>query len=338
MKSIRFAVYGVGPIGSLIARYGLERDWMELVGAFDIDPAKIGKDVGEIIGLDKKIGVIVNRPSIDNLRSVKPDIVLHATGSFLDKVYPQILEIINVGSDVISTCETLSYPYYRYPELSIKLDAEAKKNNSTILGAGINPGFLLDLLPTVMTTPCVKIDRITARRVLDASKRRESFRKKIGLGLDPSTFNEKMEKGELTAHVGYAESVYLLADALKMKLDTVQEKQEAIIADKEIKDKDISISSGRVRGVRGYGIGLKNNREIIRVEFVAAAGVEEEFEEIIIEGVPRIVWRSLGGTPGDIATVAVVLNYVPIVLDSEPGLKIVTRLKTPSYCFDYRVD
>ncbi len=332
MERVRFAVYGVGPIGSLITRYGIERNWMELVGAFDIDPLKIGRDVGEVIGLNEKIGVFIEKPSIDVLKTVKPDIVLHATGSFLDKVYEQILDAVRAGSDVISTCETLSYPYYRYPDLVGRLDLEAKKNNSTILGAGINPGFLLDLLPAVLTTSCIKVEKVTARRVIDASKRRESFRKKIGLGLEQVAFNEKIERGELTAHVGYAESVYLLADALKLKLDSVYEKQDAITADREIKMENMVIQPGRVRGIRGYGVGLIRDKEVIRVEFIAVAGAEEEFEEIIIEGVPRITWRSTGGTPGDIATSAVVLNYVPTVLDSDPGLAIVTRLKAPSYC------
>ena len=332
MERVRFAVYGVGPIGSLITIHGIERNWMELVGAFDIDPLKIGRDVGEVIGLNEKIGVFVEKPSIDVLKTVKPDIVLHATGSFLDKVYEQILDAVRAGSDVISTCETLSYPYYRYPDLAGRLDLEAKKNNSTILGAGINPGFLLDLLPAVLTTSCIKVEKVTARRVIDASKRRESFRKKIGLGLEQVAFNEKIERGELTAHVGYAESVYLLADALKLKLDSVYEKQDAITADREIKMENMVIQPGRVRGIRGYGVGLIRDKEVIRVEFIAVAGAEEEFEEIIIEGVPRITWRSTGGTPGDIATSAVVLNYVPTVLDSDPGLAIVTRLKAPSYC------
>ncbi len=335
MKNVRFAVYGVGPIGSLIARYGLERDWMELVGAYDIDPAKIGKDIGDVIGLSEKIGVVIEKPSRDVLKSVKPDIVLHATGSFLDRVYEQILDIVKAGSDVISTCETLSYPYYRYPELASKLNLEAKKNNSTILGVGINPGFLLDLLPAILTTSCIKVEKVIARRIIDASKRRESFRKKIGLGLDIDTFNQEIEKGKLTAHVGYAESVCLISDALKLRLDRVYERQEAVIADKEIKKENLVIQSGKVRGVRGYGAGLIGEKEIVRVEFFAVAGIEEELEEIIIEGTPRIIWRSIGGTPGDVATAAVVLNYVPIVLDSEPGLTTVTRLKAPSCSISY---
>ncbi|MCF8885596.1 MAG: dihydrodipicolinate reductase [Nitrososphaerota archaeon] len=332
MRSIKFAVYGLGPIGSLIVKYGLERSWMELVAAFDIDPLKVGRDVGEVVGLDEKVGVIVEKNVKEVLDKTRPDIVLHATGSYLDKIYTQILDAVKVGADIISTCETLSYPYYRYPEISKKLDEEAKKNSSTILGTGINPGFLLDLLPAVMTTPCLKVEKIIARRIIDASKRRESFRKKIGLGLDKKMFDEKIKSGEITAHVGYAESVCLISHALRLKLDSVKEYQEAIIAEKEIELGGIKINSGKVRGVRGFGIGLKNGEEIVKIEFTAAVGIEEEFEEIIIEGLPKLVWRNLNGTPGDTATVAVVLNYVPVVLESEPGLKIITQLKPPSYC------
>ncbi|MEM1584111.1 MAG: dihydrodipicolinate reductase [Nitrososphaerota archaeon] len=331
MENVRFAVYGVGPIGSLVARYGLERKWMELVAAFDIDPVKIGRDIGELVGLDERIGVVVQKPSLDILRSVRPDVVLHATGSFLDRIYEQILESVKAGSDVISTCETLSYPYYRYSELANILDLEAKKNNSTILGVGVNPGFLLDLLPAILTTPCLRVEKVIARRIIDASKRRESFRRKIGLGLDKKIFDEKIKNGEITAHVGYAESICLIADALGLKLDFIEERQEAVIAEREVMVGGIKIDAGRVRGVRGYGAGIKNDKEILKIEFTAAVGVEEEFEEIIIEGVPRIVWRSVGGTPGDLATAAVVLNYVPIVLKAEPGVATVNKLRPPSY-------
>jgi len=330
-ESIRYAVYGVGSIGSLIAKYGLERNWMELVGAFDIDPLKVGKDIGEIIGLHEKIGIIIEKPDLDSLKAAKPDIVFHTTGSFLDKVYEQILNSVRVGADVISTCETLSYPYYKYPELANRLDEQAKKYGSTILGVGVNPGFLLDLLPAIMTTPCIKVNKIVARRIVDASKRRESFIKKIGIGLDQITFNEKIKKGELTGHVGYMESVFLIADALRLRLDKVYEEQEPIIAEKEIKIKDTIIQSGRVKGIKGYGIGFKDDKELIRIEFVASICIEEEFEEIIVEGTPRIMWKSIGGTPGDIATVAVALNYAPIVLEANPGLTIITKLRPPSY-------
>ncbi|MCX8193592.1 MAG: dihydrodipicolinate reductase [Nitrososphaeria archaeon] len=335
MGKVKFAVYGIGPIGSLLARYGLERNWMELVAAFDIDPLKIGRDIGEVIGLREKIGIIVEKDAREGLKKTRPDIVLHATGSYLDKIYKQIMDAVEIGADVISTCETLSYPYYRYPSLSQKLDDEAKKNDSTILGTGVNPGFLLDLLPAVMSSPCLKVEKIIARRILDASKRRESFRKKIGLGLEKSVFDEKIKNGELTAHVGYAESICLIADAIRLRLDSVEEHQEALIAEQKIEMNEIKVELGRVRGVRGYGLGLKDGKEVIKIEFIAALGVDEEFEEIVIEGIPKIVWRNSYGTPGDQATVAMVLNYVPIVIESEPGLKIITQLRPPSYCFNY---
>lgn len=144
-------------------------------------------------------------------------------------------------------------------------------------------------------------------------------------------FDEKIKSGKIAAHVGYAESICLIADALGLKLDFIEERQEAVIAEREVKVGNIKIDAGRVRGVRGYGAGVKNDKKILKMDFTAAVGVEEEFEEIIIEGFPRIVWRSLGGTPGDLATAAVVLNYVPIVLGAEPGVATVNKLRRPPY-------
>ncbi|MEN2974403.1 MAG: dihydrodipicolinate reductase [Candidatus Caldarchaeales archaeon] len=331
MSKIKFAVYGLGPIGSLIVKHGLERKGLELVAALDIDPSKIDRDVGEVVGLGRKIGILVERDAGRILKETQPDVVLHATGSYLDKVYSQILNAVEVGADVISTCETLSYPYYRYPEITRKLDEEAKRQGSTILGTGINPGFLLDLLPAIMTTPCIRVERVTARRVLEASKRRESFRKKIGVGMNLSGFEEMIRRGEITGHVGYAESVCLLAEALNIKLDKVEERQDPVLAQKDIGLDGIVVEKNRVRGIHGYGIGYRDGKEIIRIEFEALVGAEGEFEEITIEGEPKICWRSSFGVPGDVATVGVVLNYIPIVLEAEPGVVTINRLRPPRY-------
>lgn len=330
MRRIKFLVYGVGPIGSLIAKYALERPWMEAVGAVDIDPGKVGRDLGDVVGLGRSVGVRVEKDGGRVLRESRPDVVLHATRSYLDQVYPQLEEALTVGANIISTCETLSYPYYRYPELARKLDEEAKEAGSTVLGAGVNPGFLLDLLPAVMTTPCLKVEKIIARRVAEASKRRLSFRKKIGLGMEPKEFEEKLRRGELTAHVGFAESVYLIADALGVKLERVEEGQKPLIAGKRLELGGVKVDGGKVRGVYGYGSGYLEGREVIRVEFTAAAGVEEEYEEIVVKGEPGVRWRNVGGTPGDAATAAVVLNLVPAVLEAGPGLTLVTRIRPPA--------
>ncbi len=318
---MRIGIYGFGSIGRLVAKEALKRGW-EISGAVDINEAIIGKDIGDLLGLDSSYGVEVsNDPSV----LFESDVVIHATGSYLDQVYDQILTIIGMGLDVVSTCETLAYPYYRYPVLARIIDAEALKNDVTVIATGINPGFLLDTLAITMAMPVNIVKKITATRVIDAGKRRASFRKKVGIGLDPDEFKRLLEKRILTGHVGYAESVLLIADALGIHLEKVVEGQEPVVAKKEITYEDRTLPKGTTIGISGYGIGYHRGEEAIRVEFHAYLGAEE-YEEITINGTEySIKWKS-SGTPGDLATASIILNIASIIDEIMPGLRTMSDI------------
>jgi 4-hydroxy-tetrahydrodipicolinate reductase len=328
MTKPRAVVYGLGPIGQLIAKVALERG-IELVGAIDIDPSKVGRDVGELIGLKSSIGVRVEGDADKVLNETKPDVVLHSTGTWLDKVYPQLVKAIRVGADVVSTCETLAWPWYRYPELAELLDNYAKAHGSTVLGAGVNPGFALDVLPAVLTVTLTRLSRVRVVRSLDASRRRYSFQRKIGLGMSLSQFKEALAKGDITAHVGFAESVLLMASMMGIRLDRVEEGQEAIVADRHYETQYFKVEEGQVRGVVGHGSGFVGNNEVIRVELRACIACED-YEEVTLEGEPTVTWRS-SGTPGDPATVAVVVNLAKRIIDAKPGLITLKDLVNYSY-------
>ena len=327
---LKVVVYGVGPIGSLIAKTVLGKKGLELVGAIDIDPEKIDRDVGELIGLNEKVGVKVSGDADKTLRETKPDVVLHATRSYLDQIYPDIVKSINVDADFISTCETLAYPWYRYRELAILIDEMAKRHGVRVLGTGVNPGYRFDTLVGLLTAVCIDVDRINVVLSLDAAKRRYSFQKKIGLGMKPDEFKEALSKGLITAHVGYTESALLLASMLGIKLDKVVENQEAIIADKHYETKYFKIEPGMVRGIRGYSIGYIDDTEFVKLELIAAVGVDE-YEEILIEGEPTIRWRNENPLiPGDIATAAMIVNVIPRVRLAPPGLLTMKDIILPT--------
>ena len=328
VEKIRVVLYGVGAIGRLVAKTLLEKSGVEIVGAIDIDPKKIGRDLGDLIGLERKLGVIISDKVDEVISKGKPHVVIHMTRSYLKDVYDQLVELIKYGVNVISTCEELSYPYIVDMKKAEELDRLAKQHGCTVLGTGINPGFLMDTLPIVLTSPCIKVDKISITRVINASTRRGPFQKKIGLGLDPNEYKVKLEKGELTGHVGYAESVLLMASILGLKVDRVVEAQEPIIAKERLETEYFKIEPGKVAGSQGYGIGYHGGRAIIEVRFIAAVGVED-YEEYVLEGEPTIKWRS-SGTPGDIATAAVVVNTAVVVLDSKPGLLTMKDI-LPSY-------
>lgn len=313
-------IYGFGSIGRLVAKEAIERGY-EIVGVVDIDKNLVGKDVGDVLGIGS-IGLEVS-DDIDVLADA--DVVIHATGSYLDKVYDQIVSVLNMGVDVVSTCETLAYPYYRYPVLAIKLNEIASDQGVVVIGTGINPGFLLDTLIAVIASSVTQIRSIRAIRSVDASKRRESFRKKIGVGINSRVVEDMMMRGELSGHVGYAESIYLIAHAGDLQLTKVLEEQVPLVAEETIEAEGLRIEKGFCKGVKGSGSGYVGNREVIKIEFQAYVGAPE-YEEIIVVGKNYfITWRS-SGTPGDQGTVAVVLNVAEKIRKLSPGLHLMTDL------------
>lgn len=317
---LNIGIVGFGSIGRLILKYAVMRGH-RITGVVDIDENILGRDAGDLAGVGK-IGVSVSS-DLDAL--VGSDVVIHATTSFLDRAYRQLVELASMGVNIVSTCETLAYPYYRYPVLARSLDEIARRNNIVILGTGINPGFLLDTLVVVLASTYPSIKKIIAKRSLDASRRRESFRRKIGVGEDPAQVSSKLKTGELTGHVGYAESVYLIASAGDLELDNVVEYQEPVVAENDIESHGIRVERGFCRGIRGYAAGFVDGREVIRVELDAVVG-GEDYEEILIETTEGVTkWRSTG-TPGDVGTVSIVLNVAERTPSLSAGLRLMTEL------------
>jgi hypothetical protein len=145
-KKIRAIQYGVGPIGASIARLMREKQAIEIIGAIDTDPAKIGRDLGELIGAqDAPWGVKVSADAKEVLEQ-NADVVIHSTSSSLPKVMDQLLMCLEAESCIVSTCEELSYPFRTHPQLAAKLDSAAKDFGVALVGTGVNPGFVMDKL------------------------------------------------------------------------------------------------------------------------------------------------------------------------------------------------
>src|SRR5208337_4828610 len=220
MGKLKVASFGIGVIGSLTAKYMIEekKDRLEFVGAFDIDQSKVGKDVGKVIGLEKSIGIKVS-DNLDEVLAGDADAVVHTTSSYLDKVYPQIEALVNHRVDVVSSCEELSYPCVVNRKLANKLDLLAKARGVTVLGTGINPGFLMDALPIVLTAPCKNIKSIRITRRMNAATRRIPFQQKVGAGMTTKEFGRAVKEKRISGHVGLEQSMAMLASAIGWKLE-----------------------------------------------------------------------------------------------------------------------
>jgi len=331
IPKVRVVLYGVGAVGSLIARELLRRKGVEIVGAVDVAKDKIGKDLGDVIGAGKRLGVTVSDDVGSVLSKVNADIVVHATSSFLKDVYPQIVEIIENGVNVVSTCEELSYPYATNPKAAEEINKLAKEHNVTVLGTGINPGFLMDTLVIVLTGVCRDIRQIMVKRVMNAATRRIPFQKKIGAGLTVEEFKEKIRANIITSHVGLEQSIAMIAAALGWKLQNIQVNPvEPVIAEKYLESEAVKVEPGRVAGLKQIATGMRRGEPVIVLEFQAYIGAEEEYDSIAIEGTPEIHEKISPCVHGDIGTVAIIVNSIPKVLNASPGLVTMKDLPIPS--------
>jgi len=331
MAKVKAVLYGVGAVGSLIAKYLLQKEGIEIVGAIDVAKEKVGKDLGEVLGIGKCVGVAVSNKAEEVLSKTKPDITVHTTSSYLKDTYPQLADIVKRGVNVVSTCEELSYPYFSEPQLAEKLDMLAKKHDATVLGTGINPGFLMDTLVVALTAVCQKIERIKVVRVMNAATRRVPFQKKVGAGLSVDEFRQAIDKKRITGHVGLEQSIAMVAAALCWKLDKVEVSPvEPAIAKKAVRSEAVEVKAGYAAGLRQIAKGYLKGREVIVLDFQAYIGAQEEYDSIKIEGVPSVNQKISPCVHGDIGTIAMVVNAIPKVINAPPGLVTMKDLPVPS--------
>ncbi len=327
MTQYKVILYGCGVMGRKTAVALLDKKTFQIVGAVDIAEEFVGRDLGELLDPPRKTDVTVRNDADALLSEVKADAVILTTTSHLESVKEQMEQCARAGLNVISTCEELSYPWKRHPELAAQLDQLAKDCGVTFVGTGINPGYLMDTLPIVLTGPCLSVDRIQVTRMMDSSRRRLPFQKKVGSALSKEAFREKIDKGIITGHVGLLESINMIAGALKWELDeAVELPPEPVIAEKETETALGQVPPGDVVGLSSIAYAKMGGREVIRLEFIANAAVTEEYDDILVEGVPRIHQRILGGVHGDVGTVAVTVNTVPQAIEASAGLKTMKDL------------
>ncbi len=323
-------IMGLGPIGAAVARQLLARSNFKLVAAVDIDPAKAGKDLGEVLGLPKKTGVKVATDATAAIRKARPQAAVLCTSSSLKRVWPQLESVIKMKLPIVSTTEELSYPWLSNRALARKIDAAARKAKVAVVGTGVNPGFAMDALPITLTAICERVDAVRVERVQDARIRRLPFQQKIGSGLTPEQFAEKVK--DLTVrHVGLTESVAMIADALGWKLDRVTDEIQPKIAHTPVESQFLKVPAGRVCGIVQDGVGFVSGEPRITLHMEAYLGAPETYDRVVIGGSPSLDVKARGGYHGDVATASITVNSIPRVLAAAPGLHTMRSLALPSF-------
>ena len=327
---IKVLHFGLGPIGVGVVKQVAERKGFKIVGAVDIDPAKVGRDLGEVARLDRTLRVKVSDNARKAIKSAKPDVVVLCTSSSLKKVLDQMETIIKLKVPIVSTTEELAYPTKANMRYARAIHQMAKKAKVAVLGTGVNPGFVMDALPIMLTGVCERVEAIRVERIQDARIRRLPFQQKIGAGLTREQFQRKVDDGSVR-HVGLTESVSMIAEALGWKVDKITDEIHPRIATETVASEFLAVDPGYVCGIVQDGVGYRDGKAIITLHMEAYLGAPESYDSVDVTGSPALKMKIAGGVHGDIATASIVVNSLPKILEATPGLHTMRDMALPSF-------
>src|SRR3954467_3267236 len=322
---------GLGAIGRAIARCALQKAELEIVAAIDLDPSRVGRKLSEVVDAPAP-DVVIGSDAAAEMRKAQGGVLLHATGSRLDQVEGELAQALTAGLSVVSTCEELSYPWLRHPEIAERLDRLARRRTLAILGTGVNPGFVMDRLPATLGAVCGRVDRVRVTRVVDSRTRRKQLQPKTGggrneegvdrgggEGMSEGGLDRGVEEGAL-GHVGLMESAALAALGVGLEVDEVDESIDPVEAAEDMQGAGFRVPKGGIVGIQQVARAFHDGREVANLDLTIALGAPEPRDEIELEGDPGIRVLIPGGTPGDKATAWTVVHAAPLVVGSEPGL------------------
>lgn len=334
MKRIRVVQWGLGAMGSGMAKLMLEKEGIEIVGAIRKRPDTIGKDLGEVLGVGKELGVKISGSPDGVLKKANVDLVMHATDSFTRSCFDELKTIIEAGINVITIAEEMSCPHAQEPELADEIDRLAKRFGVTVLGTGVNPGFVLDQLIINLTGACHRVDSIEASRINDLSPFGPTVMKTQGVGTTPEEFRKGLSEGIIVGHIGFKESITMISEALGLGVDRIEETREPIISNTDRETPHVKVKPGMVAGCRHIGIGYAGSREVVKLIHPQQIRPEKENidtgDYINIKGLPNINMSIKPEIPGGIGTMGVAVNMIPIVKKASPGLKRMFDLPIPA--------
>ncbi len=321
---------GLGPIGAGVVRQVAARKGLRIVGAVDLDPAKAGRDLGDVCGVGRKLRVKVMDDIAKAIKATKPDVAVLCTSSSLKKVLPQFETVLKLKVPIVSTTEELACPVKSNAATAKKIDALARRARVAVLGTGVNPGFVMDALPIMLTGVCESVQAIEIDRIQDARIRRLPFQQKIGAGLTREEFMGRVKDGSVR-HVGLAESITMIADAIGWKLDKITDEIQPKIAETRISSEFLTVEAGQVAGIVQDGAGYRKGVRVLTLHMEAYLGAPESYDAVRITGNPALNMKLFGGVHGDVATASIVVNSLAKVITAPPGLRTMRDMVLPSF-------
>ena len=333
--NVKVAIWGFGAMGGGMAEMLLTKKGVDIVGVCDRHDSRVGKSMFEVLGVERgdRADVIINA---DIEKVVYPgacDVCLCATDSFTAKAFPRLKYVLEQKINVVSTAEQMAYPQAQEPELAKQLDEIAKANGVTILGTGINPGLIMDLLVVALTGCMTNLDHVEAKRVNSLSPFGHTVMEEQGVGISMETFQAGVEDGTLAGHVGFEESIAMIADAVGWEVDKVETQMKPIQTDVDRTSPHGFAAAGAVAGVNMTGQGFVGGQPII--DMIHPQQIEPEQvgvntgDYITLKGSPEVNMAITPEVEGGLGTIAMCVNMIPQVINSDPGLVTMLDLPVP---------
>lgn len=329
MKNVKVIIWGLGAMGGGMADLLLKKKGVDIIGAVGRG-AKIGKSMYDFIETPRgdRPDVIIGAPE-DVIKEKCADVILCCTDSFTKVAFDRLKFCLEKKINVVSSAEEMAYPWAQSPEEAAELDRIAKENGVSIIGTGINPGLIMDLLVITMTGCCESVDHIISRRVNSLSPFGPAVMEEQGIGITPEEFRTK----HLAGHVGFAESVRMMSDAIGWKLEKMEQSMAPIMTDVDRKSKYGFAKAGNVAGVDMRAKGWIDGE--VKIEMEHPQQIEPEQvgvqtgDYVIIKGTPNINMVNSPEVPGGIGTIAMCVNMIPNIINARPGLHTMITLPVP---------
>ena len=333
MENVKVAIWGFGAMGAGMAKMLFKKTGVDIVAVCDVHPDRVGKSVAQVLNTDKCKDIIIKADIEDALKDVKLDVCLLATDSFTKGAFPKMKLLLDKKINVITTAEEMAYPKAKEPELTKRLDEIARENGVTVLGTGINPGLIMDLLVVCLTGCMETVDHIEAKRVNSLSPFGETVMHEQGVGITPEEYETREKSGELAGHVGFAESVGMIADAVGWKIDEFKQQMKPILTTVDRKSPYGFAKAGNLAGINMTGQGYIDGQ--VKIDMIHPQQIEPEMEGthtgdyISIKGEPEVNMSITPEVDGGLGTIAMCVNMIPHVINANAGLKTMIDLPVP---------
>jgi hypothetical protein len=323
--TVNIAVVGLGSIGKAVARLLLDTPHVKLVGAADPAPTMGGRDLGTALDLPRRLRVKVDENPERFIKKLKADVAIVCTSSILKEVKPQILGLVSRRIRVLTTCEELAFPVASRVNGAREIDRLAKSRKVAVLATGLNPGFAMDALALMLTAPCTNVRRVAVTRVQDAATRRLPLQRRVGAGLTLTQFRRAVTEGTVR-HVGLVESAHMIASALGWKLGRVDETLEPAIAPRDLDTEHLRVAAGAAAGIHQAVRAYRDDTLAVSLDLQVYVGAEAPRDHVLIDADPPVDATISGGVCGEGAAAALLVNTLPRLLASAPGLVTVKDL------------